>query len=381
LHQAEHRSDLSGRRVVVVGGGVVGCAVGYFLARAGLGVTLVERDAIAAHASGRNAGNLNPLHRTPKQDLALALEALTLHREIAVELTEIGCGGYVLTPTLRVHLGCGEADRAELVATAALFSATAGFSASWLNRAELLAIDQRLAPAVAFGVVTTGNLTVDAGDLTRSLAAAMRRLNGQVIKGTVSGIMAASGRVTGVRIGDHVLPCDEVVFATGPWVADVEAWLGVNLGIEPVKGEMLLVRLPGGAPTHDFHLAEAALYRRGHDEVWIGGTTERRGFDVAPSDQARRDLLQGAARIMPQVIDAEVLDHVAALRPMAGSGSPITARASGWANAYFANGGGAKGVLFSVTIARTVRDMLISPLGGDEVPPAEAKALGAPLLS
>src|SRR5580704_3953994 len=129
---------VSGRRhVAVVGGGVVGCATAYQLARAGLGVTVFERDAIAAHASGRNAGNLNPLHGTPSALIPFALEALRIHAGIWAGLMQLGCAHYVARPVKRVHLGYGEADRQPLEETAALFEAAKGCSSAWRDRDDL----------------------------------------------------------------------------------------------------------------------------------------------------------------------------------------------------------------------------------------------------
>src|SRR5215469_12995038 len=99
------------RRVAVVGGGIVGCAIAYRLTRAGFGVILLERDAIAAHASGRNAGNVNPLHGTPRSLVPFALEAFRLHREIRRELVRLGYPNAEAFSVKRVHLGYEEGDR------------------------------------------------------------------------------------------------------------------------------------------------------------------------------------------------------------------------------------------------------------------------------
>ena len=50
--------------VVIVGAGAMGCAVAYYLGKEGIGSTIVERDGVAAHASGYSAGGLNPLEGT-----------------------------------------------------------------------------------------------------------------------------------------------------------------------------------------------------------------------------------------------------------------------------------------------------------------------------
>ena len=76
--------------VVIVGGGVMGCAVAYYLGREGIGSTVVERDGVAAHASGYSAGGLNPLEGAgiPGPLGPLAITSFRMHKEIWSELTE-----------------------------------------------------------------------------------------------------------------------------------------------------------------------------------------------------------------------------------------------------------------------------------------------------
>lgn len=79
--------------VVIVGGGAAGCATAYYLARAGVKPTIVERDGVAAMASGFSAGGLNPLQGAgitgPLASLApLAIESFRLHQTIWADLIE-----------------------------------------------------------------------------------------------------------------------------------------------------------------------------------------------------------------------------------------------------------------------------------------------------
>ena len=88
---------------------------------------------------------------------------------------------------------------------------------------------------------------------------------------------------------------------------------------------------------------------------------DRCGFEAVPTTAAKKSLLDRAARIMPSIARATLLDHIAALRPMSRTNGPIAARARGWDNVYVANGGGSKGVLLSVGIARRIRSLLLDP--------------------
>ena len=74
--------------VVIVGGGVAGCAVAYYLGQAGIRVTLVEREGIATQASGYAARGLNPIHGVPAPLKPLAMESFRLHLTLWGELKE-----------------------------------------------------------------------------------------------------------------------------------------------------------------------------------------------------------------------------------------------------------------------------------------------------
>jgi glycine oxidase len=346
------------RRIAVVGGGVVGCAIAYELVRAGFDVTLIERDAVAAHASGRNAGNLNPLHGTPKTLLPLALEAFKIHAEVRAELTQLGAASYVTLPVERVHLGFDESDRQQLQETAAIFSATSGFSSTWMDANDLRRLEPRLSSDAKFAVLTTGGLTLVSYGFTSSLATAAVQLGATILNQAVLGMATSSGRVTGVRTRQGHIPCDGVVLATGPWVEETKYWLGIELEVQPVKGELLLLELRGEPPSYDFTWRSSCLYLRRNSEVWVGGTQAHTGFDCLPTAEAREILLDGASRILPAIRQARLLDHVAALRPVTPSNETIAMRAQGWENVYIANGGGFKGVLLSVAIARRIRSLL-----------------------
>ncbi len=123
---------------------------------------------------------------------------------------------------------------------------------------------------------------------------------------------------------------------------------------------MLRLRLRDRSISHDFTHGLISLYRRGDDEVWVGVTREEAGFDESASASGRRRLIDGAARILPAIRDAEVIEHLAALRPMTRSALPIVGRAPGWSNVYVANGGGIKGVLLGTGVGAAIRDLVVN---------------------
>ena len=331
-----------------------GCATAYYLSKRGAKTTLIERDDIGDHASGKNPGNLNPIHGSPPGLLPLALKSFKLHQALAAELADLGCADYDLQPVKRLFLAFDESECKSLEEAAKAFDGVPGFATSWLDADMILRLDPRLSGDVRSGLLVEGNMSVNSRAFNRALAEGAARSGATLLHNKVIGLETADDRVIGVCIPDGSIACDAVVLATGPWVDGTREWLGFDLPVMPVKGEMLRVRLPGAGLQYDFTRGMISLYRRGIDECWIGVTREQAGFDESPTEAGRLDLLEAAARIMPAVAQATLLEHAASLRPMSPSGLPMVGRVPGWGNAYVANGGGIKGMLLCIGVGQAV---------------------------
>ncbi|HET7032971.1 MAG TPA: FAD-dependent oxidoreductase [Casimicrobiaceae bacterium] len=346
-------------RVVIVGGGVFGCCIAYELARSGASVSLIERDPIGAHASGRNPGNLNPILGAAPELVPFALESFRLHQSLARELGSRSATRYALDPVRRVLLALDENDDDELAAVAHTFAGHRTFATARLRTDALREIEPRLAANVRGGLLIEGNYSLDSRAFHVAIAAAARQAGAEFIGARATGITSHAGSVSAVRTASGDYACDVLVLATGPWVAETRAWLDVDLAVAPVKGEMLRLRLRGRNISHDFTHGLISLYRRGDDEVWVGVTREHAGFDESATASGRRALIDGAARIMPAIREAEAIEHLAALRPMTRSALPIVTRATGWNNVFVANGGGIKGMLLAPGVGAAVRDLIV----------------------
>lgn len=352
-------AEFSKRKIAIVGGGIFGAAIAYVLTRDGFDVTLFEALSIGAHASSKNAGNLNPLHGTPSALLPFALESFRLHQAIAIGLAELKSAHYNLLPSHRILLELDNSKRKSLKKSTDLFTNTDGFSAEELDVEALHQIEPRLSQNVRFGILTKGSLAVDSYLLTMSLAQGAERLGARYVYDSVLGVTKNGDRITGVKTYQERFACDEIIFATGPWLGETQACLDIDIDIEPVKGELLLMQLSGKPLEYDFTWGSSCLYKRRKNQVWVGGIFERSSFDMSPSLKNRESMLNQAAQIIPEIREARLLEHVVGLRPMTSSGLPLVGRVHKWQNAYLANGGGSKGVLLSVGIAQVIRDLLM----------------------
>jgi glycine oxidase len=344
--------------VVIVGGGAAGCAVAYHLGKAGIKAIVVEREGVGTQASGYAAGGINPLHGVPAPMGPLATESFKLHLRLWDELKSVtgsDCRSRIVS---MIKLAFDDTELPGFQELLALFEATEGFSARWLEPADIHTLEPRITPDVVRGLFLYGNGVVDSYLYTTSLAKAAESYGATFRIGQVRGLRRATNRITGVLLEDGEIACDMVVLAMGPWARAGEAWLGCSIPIEPLKGEILRMALPGPALAHDVLGPEMSLYSRTDGLVWCGATTEWRGFDQEPSESALEFLLQGAIKLMPAMAGASLVQHTVCLRPVAPDGLPILGKAPGWDNAYLATGGAKKGILLSTGMGKAIADLI-----------------------
>ena len=360
--------------VVIVGGGAAGCAAAYYLGLAGVSSTVVEREGIAAFASGYSAGGLNPLEGAgiPGRLGPLAMTSFQMHKNIWADLIERS--GIDFQPEIisSVRVAFNGFDLDAMRSTQQIFDrADSDFSGEWLDSSQLRELEPRIADNAIWALDTRGNAILSSERYTNALAGAAETLGASVVTAEVTGITSDEGRVTSVETAQGSLDCGAVVFATGPWSAQVGDWLGVNVPVEPYKGEILRTTLPSGPLPADLQGGGISLNRRENGQVWVGATEENRGFDLEPSDEARVTLMQGAVRLMPAMADAEVVLHTACLRPLSPDWMPIVGAAPGWDNAYLATGAGKKGILLSPGLGKAVADLITE--GSTDLPVDEFK--------
>ena len=348
--------------VVIIGGGAAGCAVAYYLARAGVRVTIIEREGIASQASGFSAGGLNPLQGTaiPGPLGPLAMESFQIHQDMWDQLQDESGVDFHPEIIAMVRMAFYESELPELEETLDIFEAAAneGFSAYWMSSEDLRDRDPRISRDIIQGLYTYGNAALDSQLYTLALSKASEKLGATIRNGVATGFRKAGERVTGVLLADGEIDCDRVVVATGPWSKETGEWLGISIPVEPLKGEILRMKLLGPPLGHDCSWGGVSLYSRSDGLVWVGATEERCGFDQQPSESARKTLLQRAIILMPAMAEARLIKHTACLRPVTSDWLPIIGRAPGWDNVYLATGAGKKGILIAPGIGKSIADLI-----------------------
>ena len=348
--------------VVIIGGGAAGAGAAYYLGQRGIKVTILERESIGSKASGFNAGGLNPLegHGWPEPLQPMALQSFNLHQDLWGSLpgqTGIDYHGR-LSSIIKVALD--ENELPELRETLQIFNNAPepGFSAEWLEREDVLALEPRVTPHALAGVRAVGNGALDGLEFTAALGVAAQQVGAEVVTGTAVGLRLGNGRVEAVVTDDGEIPCGALLIAAGPWCRNAEPWLDIAIPVDPLKGQIIRMKPDGPGLEHELTGGGSSMYNKPDGLIWCGATEEEAGFDLSLTDEARESVTAKAMRLMPSLANAEVALHTACLRPVTPDWLPIVGQAPGWENVYICTGGQKKGILLGPAMSKGIAEII-----------------------
>ena len=335
--------------VVVVGGGVIGCAIAYYLSREGARVAVLERGLIGGEASGAAAGMLAPLAEahgpSPFLNLCLASHRLfpeltdTLYADTGVDVE------YVPSGMLRVAFS--EADEAEL-RSQINWQDRLGMGVRWIDGEGARGLEPLLSAGVRGAIYSPLEHQVNPGKLVQGLARAAEA-QGTVIRQEtpVLGLLRRGHRVTGVRLTPETLSADSVVLAAGPWTERLAATLGVRVPVKPVRGQMLAL---GGGPPPVRHIIwgpKGYVVPKPNGFVFVGATVEEVGYRKSTTKRGLASLRRMANALVPAFSYASDVDAWAALRPGSADNLPILGAVPGWQGLWVASGHFRNGILLA----------------------------------
>jgi glycine oxidase len=322
--------------VVVAGGGVIGTAIAWRAAAAGLDVVLVDPEAGDA-ASLVAAGMLAPASEALFGEGALLrLNLLAVRRfgSFAAELEEAAGRQVGLRSEGTLAVAYDPGDYAALARLTA-FRRSAGLDAEELDGRACRALEPFLAPDVHGGVLFGGDWSVDNRRYAAALGEAARSAKVRSVRDRVAEVRIRGGQARGVRLaGGGDIDAARVVVAAGCWSGAIGGLPdAVATVIRPVKGQLLRLRHPAGVPPVLSHTIRAIvrgtdvyLVPRADGELVVGATQEERGPDQTVTAGAVHDLLHDAMSVLPVTSELILAETCAGLRP----GTPDNGPVVGW---------------------------------------------------
>jgi glycine/D-amino acid oxidase-like deaminating enzyme len=278
-------AGLRDAEVTIVGGGAVGCAVAYVLARAGhADIQVVEQGELAGATSGQAAGLVGQVRAT-RERCRLAMASVATYSRIEQET------GYTAdwrqTGSVRIAM---TGERAAEFRALASVARSAGLEVEFLTAARLAELCPVLDTAQAEAALwcpTDGYLQPNS--LVMAYAGAAREAGVTfATHTTVTGIDVSGGAVTGLRTDRGAAATSMLINAAGPWAAAVASLAGLEMPAVPVRHEYFVTRpvagWHGGLPV--LRIPDIRIYVRAEGPGILCGGWEADGLSLDPRQVA-----------------------------------------------------------------------------------------------
>ena len=358
--------------VAIVGGGIIGCAIAYELARRGVSVALVERGQVGGEASGTSAGIISPPSSlaTPAEKARLTAQSVLAYPAFIEQLgEETGLDtGWRMRGELMVAFG--EADRAGLLRVADMQEGL-GFQVEWLDGQAARELEPVLSEQVVGGALVREGGSLFSDQLTRAIAEAARRHGARIVESTpVLEVLTEGERARGLRLSSGELAAGQVVLAAGAWTAGFGLQLGRPLPTVPVKGQMLAI---AGAPLLPQRIigryGGGYLVPRPDGTVAVGATREWVEFDKRLSARNVARNLELARQVGPALLDGEITSMWAGLRPGSQDEQPLMGQVAGYQGLWVATGHFHTGIQLAVVTAELMASSILAGAPAPQLAP------------
>jgi glycine/D-amino acid oxidase-like deaminating enzyme len=351
--------------VAVVGAGIVGCAAARELALRGASVCLLDRGEVSGGTTGLGEGNVLCCDKEAGPELGLAVRGLALYDEIEELLGDEA--GIRRKGALVVHR-----DEAGWAAEPARLEPlrAAGVECELLDADEVRAAEPELRGELAGASRFPRDLQCAPRAIARGLARLAADLGARVEEGReVLALDVRGGRVAGVETAAGSIAAGQVVLAAGAWSAAPARAAGLELPLEPRKGQLVRLERRPGFFRHKVidggYMAAVASPRAGlqvstvmentlDGHVLVGSSRERRGFDVQVDPRVSEAMLARAAELAPGLRDLRADSAWAGLRPWLPDGLPAIGPSRAAAGLWVATGHEGAGVAHGPVTGRVL---------------------------
>jgi glycine oxidase len=339
------------RSVVIVGAGIIGCAVARELAVRGVPCAVIDDRPVGGGATQASAGMLAPYVEAHEDAplLDLAVRSLDLYdswvedvrREsgMDIEYRRIGTLEVARSPARAAELRLSEPHHER----------------RWLEPGGVAREFPEIA-SNAGALLTPGHGYVAAPALAAALACAAERQGTVFHRASVRGVArtGASLRVATTG-GDH--DATTVIIAAGAWGSTIDG--ASTPPLRPVRGQLLRLQWPGAALSTIIWGPDCYIVPRMDGTLLVGATVEEAGFDERTTAAGVRGLLAAACELLPRASDATFLDARVGLRPATPDELPVLGSAPGAPDIVHASGHYRNGVLLAPITARLIADLIV----------------------
>jgi glycine/D-amino acid oxidase-like deaminating enzyme len=369
-------ASLRSSEVVVVGGGIIGCAIAYYGAKAGIDITVVERGEIGGGTSSHCDGNILAIDKDPGFDSQMSLKSQELTQALVSELDdfEYRAPGSILVCENEQEMAAAQSwvDRQRAL----------GLPFRMLDRQDLKEDSAYFAPDLLGGLECASDATCSPPMLVYALARKAREYGARFLPFTeVTGFRRdEQGAMAGVETTAGLIAAKTVVNAGGVWAPAICEKVGVSLPVKPRKGHILvasrtypvsrrkvmefgyLMSKFGGkrvvdAETEQYGVA-LVFEPTKVSNFLIGSSRQFVGVDTSIDTRVVATIARRAIRFYPVMKEIPVIRTYAGVRPWTPDHLPVISEVPGVPGFYVAAGHEGDGISLAAVTGKVISEML-----------------------
>lgn len=346
-------------QVLIVGGGVIGLLTALELSRAGCRVVVLDQAQHGQAASWAGGGILSPLYpwRYLPAVNRLANLAPMLYSTLAIELLE--ATGIDIEIHRSGMLILDTEDQRDALAWALDQPQE---PPELLERPQMLQLNPRLNPKFERGLWCKHVANIRNPHLVKALVKHLdRQSNVTLVRHTSAQQFEWQGDQVRAVIDQQGQRwhADQIVIASGAWSGQLAELIGLQLPIQPIKGQMILFKAATRWLPSMIMQRGVYLIPRMDGHILCGSTLENVGFDTRVDDQARQHLYHQAIELVPALAGLPIKDQWAGVRPAAPNGVPYIGRAPQFRNLWVNSGHFRNGIVLAPASARLLREQML----------------------
>lgn len=364
------------RDIVVIGGGIIGAAIAYYGAKAGLEITVLEKNELASGTSSRCDGNILAIDKDPGFDSQMSLKSQQLVHELSKELEvpfEYRNPGSILV--------CENDEEMEAASKWVKQQKDAGLDFRMLDRSDLKNESKYFADDLFGGLECKTDSTVNPYMLTFSMFHRAQKFGAKVhTKTEVTNVAKDPSGQFSIETTNGTFTANKVVNACGVWAPFIGEMLEVTIPIKPRKGQLIvasrqqpvglrkvmefgyLISKFGGTrkvdPITEKYGVALVFEPTESQNFLIGSSREFSGFNTTVNHEVTKYIARRAVRFYPKIADMTVIRTYAGLRPWTEDHLPIISHVEQVPGFYIAAGHEGDGISLAAVTGKLIEEML-----------------------
>ena len=371
--------DVVNYDVIVAGGGIIGSAVAYYVAKKGQRVLVVEREDQASGTAGATDGAVAYHTKKPGFSMDLAVQSISMFSGLSEELGmdieyHESRGGMLVIE---------DEQQWELMEQLAKEQSVSGVDVRVIGIDKARELEPQLSPKLLGALYSPTGGSVHPMLMTFAFASAAKRLGADFKNETeVTGIIKKDGAVKGVNTTAGDFFSEKLVIAAGAWSAALGEMAGFAIPIKPRKGQLLVTEPVGPfikngsiqcaryfvvknrpeTVTDEYVLrtgASLAIEQTDDGAILIGSTRELVGFDGENTLESFEAITQRAVTFFPALRDVHVIRSFSGFRPYTPDGMPMIGKVDSVDGLYIAAGHEGDGIALAPITGKLLAEEIV----------------------